>query len=582
MRSLIVLMVVLGLAAVTYAANKAGASPAAPKPPKPVKTPEQLEKEAADREKRLTEELLKVEAAMPDKPTVKPGKPRKLLVFTLCKGFPHDSVPLGTKTLELMGKKTGAFEATSSDDPKVFAADNLKQYDAVMMNNTTGNLFDDKDLRAALLEFVKGGKGLAGIHAATDCFYDRWPEYGEMIGGLFQGHPFRKIVVKNDDPTSPINAVFKGQGFEISDEMYTFKDPYSRDKLRILLSIDMQKTVLKDDEKRPGFKQGENRNDHDYAISWIREYGKGRVFYCSFGHDHQIFWNTPILQHYLDGIQYAMGDLTADATPTNKLKKEGASILRSGSDAVRGSAGDNEVKAAPAAAKVEPVKPAIKPPPAPWVKHPDLPAMKVGEWNDLFNGKDLSGWQTREGAWKIEDGALVAQKGADIWTTLRFGDFELELEFKHQEKAGGNSGVFLRCDKISDWLNTSFEIQVLNNYGKGSPDKHDCGALYDCVAPTKNTLTKVGEWQKFHITFKGNLLAIETNGEKTLEANLDQWTETGKNPDGSKNKFRYAYKDMAKDGMIGLQFHGDPVSYRNIKVKPLTEPKKDEEKKASK
>ena len=103
--------------------------------------------------------------------------------------------------------------------------------------------------------------------------------------------------------------------------------------------------------------------------------------------------------------------------------------------------------------------------------------------------------------------------------------------------------------------------------------KHDTGALYDCLAPTKNGLTKVGEWQKYHITFKGNLLTIELNGEKVLEANLDDWKEAHKNPDGSPNKFNIAYKDMAKEGHIGLQFHGDPITYRNVKIKPITEPK---------
>ncbi len=137
-----------------------------------------------------------------------------------------------------------------------------------------------------------------------------------MMGGYFQGHPFYDIVVKNDDPKSPINAAFKGEGFAIRDEMYTFREPYSRQKLHLLLSIDMAKTKLADDPAKPGFKKGENRPDHDYAISWLKEQGRGRVFYCSFGHEHNIFWKTPILQHYLAGLQYALGDLQADATPS--------------------------------------------------------------------------------------------------------------------------------------------------------------------------------------------------------------------------------------------------------------------------
>lgn len=217
---------------------------------------------------------------------------------------------------------------------------------------------------------------------------------------------------------------------------------------------------------------------------------------------------------------------------------------------------------------------------------PVAPTYKVGEWNSLFNGRDFTGWGCRnyqahtwkspEGMWKVEDGTLMALKGTDLWTVNRFGDFELELEFRHDpernQKNDGNSGVFLRRD-TDDWLNTCFEIQVLKTYDRNPPGKHDCGALYDCIAPCKNALTKIGEWQKYHITFKGNLLTVVLNDEKIVDVNLDDWKEAHKNPDGSPNKFRIAYKDMARDGHIGLQFHGDPIMYRNIKVKPLTPPK---------
>jgi type 1 glutamine amidotransferase len=292
---------------------------------------------AADPPSAKPEEIQKITQAMPDTAPAKPQKARKVLVFTLTRGFAHSSVPVAAKALEIMGQKTGAFEATISDDPAMFEPEKLRAFDAVVMDNTTGDPFapDTKNmtpeqkqtakeqslrLRRSLLEFVSSGKGLVGIHAATDCFYD-WKEYGEMMGGYFNGHPFRRIVVKNDDPASPINAVFSGEGFTIEDEMYTFKAPYSRKALHVLLSIDMQKTQLPDDPARPGFKKDENRNDHDYAISWIHPYRQGRVFYCSFGHEHNIFWKTPILKHYLAGVQYALGDLAAEATPSSNEGK---------------------------------------------------------------------------------------------------------------------------------------------------------------------------------------------------------------------------------------------------------------------
>ncbi len=203
----------------------------------------------------------------------------------------------------------------------MFEPETLAQFDAVMMMETTGSLFGDPDkavnerLRKSLLDFVEGGKGLAGSHAATDCSYD-WKEYGAMMGGFFAGHPFGMISVRNEDSQSPINAAFQGKDFDFQDEMYTFRDPYSREKLHILLSMDISK--MPDDPAKPGFKMKENRTDHDYAISWIHEWGKGRVFYCSLGHQEKTWYTPTIQQHYLAGMQYALGDLKADATPSAK------------------------------------------------------------------------------------------------------------------------------------------------------------------------------------------------------------------------------------------------------------------------
>jgi uncharacterized protein len=269
--------------------------------------------------------IAKVKAALPEKAPAKPAKPRKLLVFSLCTGFRHSVIPLASNAFAAMGTKTGAYEAVVSEDPAVFEPASLAQFDAVCLLNTTGELFLPADfdklsvekkaaaekvnarLKQSLLEFVKGGKGLIGIHAATDCFY-KWPEFGEMLGGYFDGHPWNEEVgVKIDDPENPICAAFAGQGFTIADEIYQLKEPYSRTKLRVLLSLDVAKTNMK--------KDGIKRADQDFAVSWVHESGKGRVFYCSLGHRDDIFWNPKVLQHYLAGIQYALGDLKADDQP---------------------------------------------------------------------------------------------------------------------------------------------------------------------------------------------------------------------------------------------------------------------------
>ena len=193
-------------------------------------------------------------------------------------------------------------------------------------------------------------------------------------------------------------------------------------------------------------------------------------------------------------------------------------------------------------------------------------------WIQLFNGKDLAGWQDGAGKpatrWKVEDGVIVWQKGCgDLWTVGRYGDFILDLEFNIAK--GTNSGILLRCDKLRDWLNTSFEIQILDTVGENRVGKHDCGALYDVQAPAKQPLKPAGEWNRYVITFRGNRLEVVFNDVKTLDVDLDKWTEAGKNPDGTKNKFKIAYAKMAREGFIGLQDHGGAINFRNIKLKPL-------------
>jgi hypothetical protein len=197
-----------------------------------------------------------------------------------------------------------------------------------------------------------------------------------------------------------------------------------------------------------------------------------------------------------------------------------------------------------------------------------LPAAADDKATPLFNGTDFTGWQTADGkpvpkGWVVKDGAMCREAPAgDIWTKQRYGDFVLELEFK----ASGNSGVFIRTDNPKDNVQTGIEIQV--DVPAAKPGKHSVGALYDLVPPTKDN-TKKGEWNSMRVTVKGSHITVEINGEKVNEMDLDKWTEGGKNPDGSKNKFKTALKDFKREGYIGLQEHGSNVCYRNIKLTPL-------------
>jgi type 1 glutamine amidotransferase len=263
------------------------------------------------------EEIQKITRAIPETAAAKPASQRKVLIFWRCEGFFHgDGIAAGNKAFELMGEKTGAFTTVTSDDMAMFDADKLNPFDAVIFNNTTGLKFENPAHRKALLDFVHGGKGIVGTHSSVDSFYN-WPEGAAMMGALFAGHPWGEAPVKLDDPKHPLLAVFEGKGFWVRDEMYKMREPYSRESLRVLLSFDMSKLP----DNAP------TRDDKDNAIAWIHEVGKGRVFYCSLGHNRHIFWDPALVKFYLDGIQYALGDLPADATPSAKLDPQPQPVL---------------------------------------------------------------------------------------------------------------------------------------------------------------------------------------------------------------------------------------------------------------
>ena len=383
-----------------------------------------------------------MEAALPSTPAAKPAKAHKVLVYGNAAGFIHSSIPLAAKTVEELGKKGNLWTTTISYDPADITAANLKQYDLIFLDSTTGCFLDDpKDAaataarRKAFMDFVNDGKGIAGIHAAsdsyhTDCsrvggaggsanpvtaanlimtqgdtngdqklsrqeidalaatWFDKldtskagsisredfatrfnasispapagggfgggfggrgrsgggrgraetaastekrvpqgqtppgtvldWPEFNKLIGGYFKFHWVypQLITVKIDDPKSPLTAMFHGQEFEIHDETYTFaQDSFSRKNLHMLTSIDYAKMSDADKDKEPA---ATGRTDGDYALSYIHKQGKGRVFYEAHGHAENIYAMTPMLEHIRAGIQYALGDLKADDSPSQK------------------------------------------------------------------------------------------------------------------------------------------------------------------------------------------------------------------------------------------------------------------------
>ncbi len=195
----------------------------------------------------------------------------------------------------------------------------------------------------------------------------------------------------------------------------------------------------------------------------------------------------------------------------------------------------------------------------------------------LFNGKDLTGWLTGpDNFWVAQDGVLTVTRPVDgkehnfdyLWAKDTYGDFILDLEFK--VTAGTNSGIFFRTSDLKDPVYTGIEIQVCDSYGRDRISKTGtAGAVYDCLAPTRNAIRPRGEWNRCRLTCKGSRIAVILNDEKIIDMDVDEWVRPRENPDRTPNKFPRAIKDFARVGYIGLQDHGRPVWYRNIRVKRL-------------
>ena len=274
----------------------------------------------------------KISEALPVEPYAKAEKPRKMLVFSKTNGFRHASIATGKVALTEMGRKTGSFETVISDDLAEFESDKLKEYDAVCFLSTTMNVFlphpkemeklgpeekaaaveREKRLKDNLMNFITSGGGFVGIHAATDTCYE-WKEYGKMINGYFDGHPWNantmvSVKVEPGQEKHPLISMFGGRNLEFKEEIYQLKDPYDSKAVHMLLRLDTEKTNM----NLPGIK----RTDGDFGIAWARHWQKGRVFYSSLGHNHEMYWHPTVLRHYLAGIQWALGDFKVEIQST--------------------------------------------------------------------------------------------------------------------------------------------------------------------------------------------------------------------------------------------------------------------------
>lgn len=497
---------------------------------------------------QTVEEIAKIRAALPNTAAT-PVMPRKILVFSATRGFRHDSIPIGVAALRLLGEKTGAFIVKDSEDITVFEADSLKAFDAVVFLNTTGELFRPADFdklpeeqkraalenesryQANLVNFVEGGKGLAGIHSATDTCY-KWGWYGSCIGAYFDGHPWNAnddVVIRIDDPQHPVAAGFDSSSLELKEELYQLRDPYSREKQRVLLTLDTERTNMK--------KDGVRRQDGDFGVSWVKRQGAGRVFYTSLGHNRHVFWNPQVLKHYLAGIQFAIGDLPADITPIPRASMALPTSRNPGG-------------------------PVISPPPG---------------FTPLFNGKDLTGWKglvapdggpparanlsadelkkaqaaaddQMRAHWSVRDGVLSYDgKGQSLVTDRDYQDFELLVDWRIEP--GGDSGIYLRgCPQVQIWDPAKWP--------EGS------GGLYNNQKNPKKPLVvadnPVGNWNTFRIKLTGDRVTVLLNDKLVVDnVVLENYWERN--------------KSLYPSGPIELQHHNSPLAFRAIYIREIGE-----------
>lgn len=214
----------------------------------------------------------------------------KVLVFSKTEGFRHESIEAGVTALIKLGEENN-FKVTATEDANYFNADTLKNYDAVIFLNTTGNIFN-KEQEASFKSFIQSGGGFVGIHAATDTEYD-WPWYGKFIGAYFDSHPEQQqatIEIVDSNHLATKNIPKKWSHF---DEWYNFKNISTN--INVLANLD-----------ESSYKDGKNGDHH--PIAWYQEFDGGKMFYTGLGHTDEAYSDVTFLAHVLGGIQYVLGN----------------------------------------------------------------------------------------------------------------------------------------------------------------------------------------------------------------------------------------------------------------------------------
>ena len=225
-------------------------------------------------------------------------QPQRILYCTHSAGYRHDAIPLSQTILRQLGKDSGLFDVTATEDMAELTAERLARYAAVMFY-TTGELPMSDAQKAALLDFVRSGRGFLGAHCATDTFYE-WPDYRELIGGYFDGHPWHQSVrIDVADPSSSLVS-FLGRSFEIKDEIYQIRD-FDERASHVLLRLDPASVDLS--------REGVHRRSYGWPLAWTRSYGRGRVFYTALGHEQAVWQDAGFQRLLLNAIRWSMQGL---------------------------------------------------------------------------------------------------------------------------------------------------------------------------------------------------------------------------------------------------------------------------------
>jgi len=464
-------------------------------------------------------------AAKEVKPRVAPKKPRTVLIWntppSLMDKDPHKGycIPYGEEGMRAVGEASGAFKPVVSDDIAMYTPENIKQFDAIVLNNASGAWITptaadmakaalkrhgadakevEKVLRKSFLDFLDQGGGVVCIHFAIAA-NPQWPEFKELFGATFTGHPWTEEVgVTVEEPGHPLAAAFGGKDFRIMDEIYQYGPPYDRSKVRVLMSIDPATTNMGP--------RWINRKQTDFALTWVKPYGKGRIFNTSFGHMASLYSNPQVLQFYLDAIQFATGDLEAPVVPRESR---------------------------PVRKTVPGTQPA--------------PGLEPG-FLSLFDGKTLDGWQGDRKIWSVRNGAITGQTTADtklkennflLWKD-QVENFELRLRFRIES---GNSGIYYHArkrpvgqtkgdplvgtqadlDASGRWTGVLMEYllrDVLAERGqKVLIDEKGKRQVVGSVGDPKKLLeaVKIREWNDYVVVAKGGSVVLKINGVTMCE-----------------------------------------------------------------